>query len=121
MPVAIVAVPLAMYALRESTGRTQPLDLPGVALAGLGVFLAVWGIVHGNDDGWGSLGVVASLVGSAVALALFVLREMKTSHPVMPLRLFPLTQLLDGERHRLDLLDRNLRGGVPCSRSTSRS
>ena len=88
VPVAIVAVPLALYALRESTGRTQPLDLPGVALAGLGVFLAVWGIVHGNDEGWGSLGVVASLVGSAVALALFVFREMKTSHPVMPLRLF---------------------------------
>eukprot|EP01133_Synstelium_polycarpum_P023058 gene23058-27647_t len=88
VPVAIVAVPLALYALRESTGRTKPLDLPGVALAGLGVFLAVWGIVHGNDEGWGSLGVVASLVGSAVALALFVFREMKSSHPVMPLRLF---------------------------------
>ncbi|OYD69521.1 DHA2 family efflux MFS transporter permease subunit [Rhodococcus sp. OK302] len=88
VPVAIVAVPLAMYALRESTGRTQPLDLPGVVLAGLGVFLAVWGIVHGNDDGWTSFGVVASLVGSAVALALFVLRELKTRYPVMPLRLF---------------------------------
>ncbi len=89
VPVAIVAVPLALYALRESTGRTQPLDLPGVALAGLGVFLAVWGgSFTATTTAGGSLGVVASLVGSAVALALFVLREMKTSHPVMPLRLF---------------------------------
>ncbi|MFE4502230.1 DHA2 family efflux MFS transporter permease subunit [Rhodococcus sp. NPDC056743] len=88
VPVAIVAVPLALYALRESTGRTQPLDVAGVALAGLGVFLAVWGIVHGNDDGWGSIGVVASLVGAVIALGLFVVRERTTSHPVMPLRLF---------------------------------
>ncbi|ROZ46266.1 DHA2 family efflux MFS transporter permease subunit [Rhodococcus sp. WS3] len=88
VPVAIVAVPLAMYALRESTGRKQPLDVAGVALAGLGVFLAVWGIVHGNDDGWGSFGVVASLVGAVVALGLFIVRERTTSHPVMPLRLF---------------------------------
>ncbi|TSD46793.1 DHA2 family efflux MFS transporter permease subunit [Rhodococcus sp. KBS0724] len=88
VPVAIVAVPLALYALGESTGRKQPLDVAGVALAGLGVFLAVWGIVHGNDDGWGSFGVVASLVGAVIALGLFIVRERTTSHPVMPLRLF---------------------------------
>lgn len=88
VPVAAIAVPLALYALRESTGRIQPLDLLGVGLAGLGVFLAVWGIVHGNDDGWNSFGVVVSLVGSVVALTLFVIRELRTAHPVMPLRLF---------------------------------
>jgi EmrB/QacA subfamily drug resistance transporter len=88
IPVAVVAVPLAMYALSESKGRRQPLDLPGVALAGASVFLGVWGIVRGNEDGWSSTGVLAALVASVVLLGGFLVRETRTAFPVMPLRLF---------------------------------
>ncbi|MFD4181096.1 DHA2 family efflux MFS transporter permease subunit [Rhodococcus sp. NPDC058514] len=88
VPVALVAVPLALYALSESHGRRERLDVLGVVLAGAGVFLGVWGIVHGNDDGWTSASVLGALVASAVALGAFVFRESRTSNPVMPLRLF---------------------------------
>ncbi|MFD4468592.1 DHA2 family efflux MFS transporter permease subunit [Rhodococcus sp. NPDC058505] len=88
VPVAVIAVPLALYALGESHGRRQPLDLPGVALAGAGVFLAVWGIVHGNDDGWASATVLGTLVLAVIALSAFVIREMRTDSPVMPTRMF---------------------------------
>jgi len=88
VPVAVIAVPLALYALSESRGRRERLDVLGVVLAGAGVFLGVWGIVHGNDDGWTSASVLGALAGSVVTLAAFVFREARTSNPVMPLRLF---------------------------------
>ncbi|HET6699257.1 MAG TPA: MFS transporter, partial [Nocardioidaceae bacterium] len=88
VPVAVVAVPLALYALAESHGRRQPLDLLGVALAGAAVFLGVWGIVHGNDDGWTSTPVLAALVASALLLGGFLTHETRTRFPVMPLKLF---------------------------------
>jgi EmrB/QacA subfamily drug resistance transporter len=88
LPVAVVAIPLARYALSESKGRRQPLDLVGVALAGASVFLGVWGIVQGNDDDWTSTSVLGALAASVVLLAGFVVRETHTSFPVMPLRLF---------------------------------
>lgn len=88
VPVALVAVPLALYALGESRGRRAPMDLLGVALAGAGVFLGVWAIVHGNDDGWTSATVVGSLAASALALTGFVVHELRTPNPVMPMRLF---------------------------------
>jgi EmrB/QacA subfamily drug resistance transporter len=88
VPVALVAVPLAYIALTESTGRRQRLDLLGVVLAGGGVFLLVWAVVHGNDDGWASTTVLASFVGSAVLLPAFVSRAWRTPFSVLPLTLF---------------------------------
>ncbi|MGV8870966.1 MAG: MFS transporter [Rhodococcus sp. (in: high G+C Gram-positive bacteria)] len=88
VPVALVAVPLAYIALRESAGRIQPLDLLGVVLAGGGVFLLVWGVVHGNDDGWASATVLASFAGSAVLLVAFVTRASRIPYSVLPLALF---------------------------------
>lgn len=88
VPVAVVAVPLALRALDESRGRRGRLDLLGVVLAGVGVFLGVWGIVRGNDDGWTSATVIGSLTISVVALAAFVIRELRTDSPVMPMRMF---------------------------------
>ncbi len=88
VPVALVAVPLAYVALKETAGRIQPLDLLGAVLAGGGVFLLVWAVVHGNDDGWASTTVLAGFIGSAVLLVAFVLRASRTRHSVLPLALF---------------------------------
>ncbi|CBH47974.1 DHA2 family efflux MFS transporter permease subunit [Rhodococcus hoagii] len=88
VPVAALAVPLVLYALRESTGPRQPLDPMGVLLSGGAVFLGVWGIVHGNDDGWTSVSVLGTLVAAVLLLVAFVVREWRAELPVMPLRLF---------------------------------
>ena len=88
VPVAVLAVPLILFAMRESYGRRMPLDVLGVLLAGGSVFALVWGIVHGNDDGWTSATVLGSLLAAAVLLAAFLVREIRTDHPVVPLRLF---------------------------------
>jgi EmrB/QacA subfamily drug resistance transporter len=88
VPVALVAVPLVFWALPESFGRRQPLDLTGLALAGSGILSLVWAIIRGNDDGWGSTTVVSGLVVGALLIGAFLLRESRTDHPLVPLRLF---------------------------------
>ena len=88
VPVAVLAIPLVLFALRESVGQRKPLDVIGTVLAGAAIFAAVWGIVHGNDDGWTSLSVLGSLAVGAVLLAVFIARELRVEFPVLPMRLF---------------------------------
>ncbi|AEE45668.1 DHA2 family efflux MFS transporter permease subunit [Cellulomonas fimi] len=88
VPVAVVAIPLVRRALPESHGHRQPLDLVGLALAGTGVLSTVWAIVRGNDDGWASTRVVGGLLLGTLLLAAFLVRENRTAHPLVPLRLF---------------------------------
>ncbi|MFI2752726.1 DHA2 family efflux MFS transporter permease subunit [Cellulomonas sp. P22] len=88
VPIAVVSIPLVLRALPESYGRRELLDVRGLALVGAAVFALVWGVVHGNDDGWGSFGVVGPLVLSGLLLAAFVAHESRVAHPLVPLRLF---------------------------------
>ena len=52
------------------------------------MFLGVWGIVHGNDDGWTSLGVLGSLVVAALLVPSYLLHATRRADAVLPLRLF---------------------------------
>jgi EmrB/QacA subfamily drug resistance transporter len=88
VPVAVVAVPLLWLAVTESFGRFQRLDLRGTAMVGGAVFLGIWGIVHGNDDGWTSAGVLVPLVAAALLLPAYVVHARRRPDAVLPLRLF---------------------------------
>src|SRR5690242_16199398 len=88
VPIGLVLIPLAALRLKESHGSNDALDLPGVGLASAGLFGIVWGLVRGNSVGWGSAEIVFSLVAGAVVLALFVLWELRTDEPMLPLRFF---------------------------------
>ena len=88
VPLGLVLIPLAWRNLTESHGPSRRLDLPGLGLASAGLFGIVWGLVRGNPVGWGSTEVVASLVAGAVVVALFVLWELQTATPMLPMRFF---------------------------------
>jgi len=88
VPVAVVAVPLMLFAVRESKGDWRKLDLFGTLLLGGAVFLGIWGIVHGNDDGWGSSRVLIPLVAAALLVPAYVVHARGRAHAVLPLRLF---------------------------------
>ena len=88
VPVALIAIPLAFFALRNDFGERSRIDVLGAVLVGAGVLALVHAIVRGNDDGWGSTGVVAELViGSALVIA-FVIWQARAKAPLIPLRLF---------------------------------
>jgi EmrB/QacA subfamily drug resistance transporter len=88
VPVALVAIPLLLVAVRESKGTWQRLDPVGTLLLGGAVSLGIWGIVHGNDDGWGSTGVLVPLVVSGLLLPTYVAWARGRTYAVLPLRLF---------------------------------
>ena len=88
VPIGLALIPLAALRLKESRGPNDALDLPGVGLASVGLFGIVWGLVRGNQVGWGSPEIVGALVLGSVVLALFVLWELHTKEPMLPLRFF---------------------------------
>ena len=88
VPVAVIALPLLFVAVRESKGTWQRLDPVGTALLGGAVFLGIWGIVHGNDDGWSSAGVLVPLVVSGLLVPAYLAWARGRSYAVLPLRLF---------------------------------
>ncbi|RKR72960.1 MFS transporter [Frondihabitans australicus] len=88
VPVGIIAIPLALRALPNSLGDRVRADFLGVVLVGLGVVGVVFGIVRGNDKGWSSAQVLASLIAGGVLLILFIWRESRVSAPLLPLRFF---------------------------------
>lgn len=88
VPVALVAVPLILLTVTESRGDVRRLDLRGTLMLGGAVFLGVWAIVHGNDDGWGSFGIVATLAVATLLVPAYVVHARSRDHAVLPLRLF---------------------------------
>ena len=88
VPVALVAVPLVLRYLGESYGRRDPLDLAGLALVGGGILALVWGIIHGNADGWTSVTVLGSFAIGMLLLVSFLRRQARVAHPLVPLALF---------------------------------
>jgi EmrB/QacA subfamily drug resistance transporter len=88
VPFGLILIPLALMRLQESHGSSRRLDLPGLALSAAGLFAIVWGLVRGNQAGWASTEIVSSITGGVVVLALFVLWELRTEAPMLPMRFF---------------------------------
>ena len=88
VPIGIALIPLALRRLDESHGPATKLDLPGVALASIGLTGIVWGLIRGNGQGWASPEILAALVGGAIVFALFILWELRVDEPMLPMRFF---------------------------------
>src|SRR3954452_11186168 len=88
VPIGLALIPLALRRLDESYGPDRNLDLPGLALAGLGLLGVVFGIVRGEALGWSSAPIVASIGAGLLLLAAFVAWELRAEAPMLPMRLF---------------------------------
>jgi EmrB/QacA subfamily drug resistance transporter len=65
-----------------------PVDWVGqTALIG-GLFLLVLALLRGNEQGWGSTAILAEFAGAVVLLGAFLTVELRSTHPMLPLRLF---------------------------------
>jgi len=88
VPIGLALIPLAGARLTESRGATTSLDLRGLVLASTGLFGIVFGLVRSQSLGWGSTEVVISLaVGVALVLA-FIVQELRTDEPMLPMEFF---------------------------------
>ncbi len=88
VPIGAVAAPLAMRKMRESYGPRTSIDVTGLLLVSGGAFGVVWGLVRGNQSGWGSPEVITALVAGVVLLGAFVRWQVQTPTPMLPPQLF---------------------------------
>jgi EmrB/QacA subfamily drug resistance transporter len=91
VPIGIVVAAAAPRVLNESPRRPGRIDVAGAVTGTGGIALLVYGLSKAatGADGishWGDAQVVASLAVSVVLLVSFVLIEMRSSHPLLPMR-----------------------------------
>jgi EmrB/QacA subfamily drug resistance transporter len=91
LPIGALLVWLTARSLPESRDdRPRPVDLAGMATFGAACFLATYGLIRGNEEGWGSAPIVASLTAAAILTVAFVAveRRGRGAAPMLPLELF---------------------------------
>ena len=68
VPIGLAAIPLVLTRIPESYGPRARLDTPGLVLVTVAALGIVWGLMRGNDVGWGSAETIATLaVGAGCA------------------------------------------------------
>jgi EmrB/QacA subfamily drug resistance transporter len=91
-PIGLLVAAAAPRVLSESARRPGRIDIPGAVTGTAGVALLVYGLSKAatGQDGvshWGDTQTVISLVASAVLLVAFVMIELRTPDPLLPMRI----------------------------------
>src|SRR5690348_2006133 len=85
VPIALVLAIAAPRVLPATAGRTGTLDLPGAVAVTGGITFVVYGLSHAATYGWTDAVTVATLGLGAALLVAFLLIEMRSRQPLMPL------------------------------------
>jgi EmrB/QacA subfamily drug resistance transporter len=90
IPVGVAGVLAARIFIDETrdTSVEQRLDVPGLLSSGIGLFALTYGLIETNDHAWGSARVLTLFAIAAVALAVFVVLELRQRIPMLDLSLF---------------------------------
>src|ERR671936_547992 len=90
IPVGVAGVLGALVFIDETKdmSREQRLDLPGLLSSGIGLFALTYGLIETNDHSWGSARVLTLFAIAFVALATFVVLELRQRIPMLDLSLF---------------------------------
>jgi len=87
VPIAILAAVAATLVIRESRVETRHgYDLPGALTSTVGLFLLVYGFTMVASHGWGAMLTLSLLSGGVLFLAAFVVIELRSLHPLLPLK-----------------------------------
>ncbi len=88
LPIGVIALWLGTRKLPfVNTQAAGELDLPGIVLGPLSFVLLSYGVSEGSTS-WTSANTIAGLVGGAIALAAFILVELRAVKPLLELRVF---------------------------------
>ena len=90
IPVGIFAVIVCRIVI-PANGKQAPssggIDIPGIVISGLGLFMLTLGLVQGNSWGWSSPAIVALLVAAVATFPLFMWWELRVPSPMFPVKL----------------------------------
>jgi EmrB/QacA subfamily drug resistance transporter len=96
VPVGVAVLALTPFLLDENRGSAygrRHFDLAGAASVTSGIMLLVYGLTRGTDDGWTSRTTIGFLAAAAVLIVGFVVIELRSKAPLLPMRLFRLRTL----------------------------
>ena len=89
LPLGLICLAITRRSVEESQDpNARKIDAPGQITLTAGLFLLVFALLRGNDDGWTSATIVASLAGAVTFLAAFIAVEARVKEPMLPLGLF---------------------------------
>ena len=89
VPIGIAALVVTYAKLRETRDpNASRIDWAGLVTFSTALFLLVFGLIRGNEEGWGSTMIVALLAGAGVLLAVFIAIQARVKEPMLPLHLF---------------------------------
>jgi EmrB/QacA subfamily drug resistance transporter len=88
IPIALIAGAFGLRNLHESRaeGNTR-YDIPGAVLITLGLGGLVYGFTKAAENGWNAVGTWLFIGGSLALIAGFVAVELRSKHPLLPLRI----------------------------------
>ena len=89
LPLGLICLAITRRSVEESKDPdARKLDIPGQLTLTAGLFLLVFALLRGNEDGWTSATGIASLGGAVAFLAAFIAVEARVKEPMLPLGLF---------------------------------
>jgi EmrB/QacA subfamily drug resistance transporter len=88
IPIAAIGLAAAIPLVPESRahGNTK-YDVPGAAAVTAGLVSLVYGFTKAAEDGWSAGGTIGFIAAGVALLAVFVAIELRTSHPLLPMRI----------------------------------
>jgi EmrB/QacA subfamily drug resistance transporter len=95
VPVGALVVGLTPFLMRESRAELnhRHFDVAGAVSITGGLMLLVYAMTHAAQHGWGTAESIVLLAASAALIVAFVVIEMRSSAPILPLRIFRLRTL----------------------------
>jgi Na+/melibiose symporter-like transporter len=84
---AVVVCSVVIPSQVKKTPSKGGLDIPGIVISGLGLFMLTLGLVQGNSWGWRSPAIVGLLVAAVVTFPVFIWWELRTPSPMFPVKL----------------------------------
>jgi EmrB/QacA subfamily drug resistance transporter len=84
----IVVTPRVIAESKVETTGPRTFDATGAVLGTVGVLALIYGVIRAEPLGWGSTEVIGSLLAAIVLLAAFVAVEIRSTDPLVPMRLF---------------------------------
>jgi EmrB/QacA subfamily drug resistance transporter len=89
LPLGVMCLWIVRTFVAESMDPRAPrVDVPGLVTLTGGLFLLVFALLRGNEEGWASAPILASFAGAAALLCAFVAVEARVAQPMLPLRFF---------------------------------
>jgi hypothetical protein len=88
VPIGVLLAFAAPRVLAATEGRRGRLDLPGALSVTSGMTLLVYGLNRAASYGWSNNLTLGALASAVLLLAGFVLIEVRSQQPLMPLRIF---------------------------------